>query len=88
MAAAQPTLQSVQYSGPAIVPSHIDCSFAFRTADELCDALMDHMIDCPACLHSAASFSGTEADDCEIYACLREQIAVAGGATSGKLLAL
>jgi hypothetical protein len=50
-------------------------------ADALCDKLMDHIFDCDACI------TGQE-DNCPSYQLLRSQIAAAGGASKGLLLAL
>jgi hypothetical protein len=50
-------------------------------ADELCDILMDHILDCDACM------SGKE-DNCPSYHLLRNQIAAAGGPSEGLLLAM
>ncbi len=50
-------------------------------ANELCDTLMDHILDCDACI------SGQE-DNCPSYQLLQDQIAAAGGPSEGLLLAV
>jgi hypothetical protein len=48
-------------------------------ADELCDALMEHIFDCDACING-------QEDTCAVYCSLREQIAQSGGPTRGAVL--
>ncbi len=45
-------------------------------ADELCDALMEHIFECDSCIN------GSE-ENCCTYCSLQEQIAQAGGPTKG-----
>ncbi len=51
------------------------------SADELCDALMDHMLDCPTCL------SGLDTE-CAVYGRMQEQIHAHQGASKGLVLAI
>lgn len=50
-------------------------------ADALCDKLIDHILDCDACM------SGQE-EECPAYRLLQSQIAATGGPSKGLFLAV
>ena len=54
---------------------------AFRSADELCDDLLEHMLDCDLCLNPGK-------DSCCFCQQLQGSIAAEGGATNGVIFAL
>ncbi|HSU33961.1 MAG TPA: hypothetical protein VLJ11_22230 [Bryobacteraceae bacterium] len=52
-----------------------------NSADELCDALMDHMLDCPVCLGGLDS-------TCAVYGRMQDQIKAQRGPSKGMVLAI
>ena len=63
------------------LPGYLVANAAGTTADDLCDALLDHMLDCSTCL------DGTESC-CPTWQKLQSEIKVAGKPQRGMLLAL
>lgn len=76
-------LKSISCLHPMHIPATLPAaSLAGSTsADELCDALMDHMLDCPSCL------SGLDSS-CAVYGRMQDQIKAHQGASKGLVLAI
>ena len=71
MAATSPALSY-------LTPAPASCSP--RSADELCDALLEHMLDCDLCLNRSEH-------SCSIYGHYQSQIALAGHPQKGIVFA-
>ena len=52
-----------------------------NSADELCDSLMDHMLECTTCLDGLDS-------ECAVYGRMQEQIKAYRGPSRGLVLAI
>jgi len=76
-------LKSVSCPNPMHIPASLPAAAlpGSNSADELCDALMDHMLDCPVCL------SGLDAG-CAVYSRMQEQVKAQHGASKGLVLAI
>jgi len=61
-----------------------------QNADELCDRLLEHVLDCDICLSVVPDLT-CSADECSKhcpdYALIQQQIVKAGGASSGQVMA-
>jgi hypothetical protein len=74
-------------SASSLNPLHIPASLpvancaSMNSADELCDALMDHMLECPECL------SGLDST-CAVYGRMQDQIKTQRGPSKGMVLAI
>lgn len=76
-------LKSISCPNPMHIPASIPATNLAgpNSADELCDALMDHMLECPACL------SGLDSE-CAVYGRMQEQIKAQNGPSRGLVFAL
>jgi len=66
----------------AVAPSEPQ---VIRSADDLCDELTDHMLECEECL--TGCLDGHE-ESCFVYREMRKQIEARGGTKRGMLLAI
>jgi hypothetical protein len=78
-----PELKSVSCLNPMHSPASIPVAnhAGMNSADELCDALMDHMLDCPVCLDGLDS-------TCAVYGRMQDQIRAQRGPSKGMVLAI
>lgn len=76
-------LKSVTCLNPMHIPAPLPAVNLSGTnsADELCDALMDHMLECPTCLDGLDS-------TCAVYARMQDQIKAHRGPSKGLVLAI
>lgn len=76
-------LKSVSCLNPMHIPASLPAASlsGANSADELCDALMDHMLECPTCLNGLDS-------GCAVYGRMQEQIKAHRGPSKGLMLAI
>jgi len=76
-------LKSVSCLNPMHIPASLPAASlsGANSADELCDALMDHMLECPTCLNGLDS-------GCAVYGRMQEQIKAHCGPSKGLMLAI
>lgn len=80
MAATSPALSYIKQSSITYVPGDTS-STALRSADELCDELLGHMLDCDLCLNRSEH-------TCTTYGHYQNQIALAGRPQRGVVFAI
>ena len=76
-------LKSASCPNPMHIPASLpiaNCA-GMNSADELCDALMDHMLECPECLGGLDS-------TCAVYGRMQEQIKAQRGPSKGMVFAI
>ncbi len=76
-------LKSISCPNPLHIPASLPpmSLSGSNSADELCDALMDHMLECPTCLDGFDSA-------CSVYGRMQEQIKAHRGPSKGLGLAI
>jgi len=80
MAATSPALSYLKQNPVTYVPSDAPVP-ALRSADELCDELLGHMLDCDLCLNRSEHA-------CTVYGHYQDQIALAGRPQRGVIFAV
>jgi hypothetical protein len=80
MAATSPALSNLEHSSVAHVASEV--SFVVpRSADQLCDELLDHMLDCDLCLNR-------KEQNCSVHNHYQSKLALAGRPQRGIVFAI